>query len=97
MTESSSSHPSRGGYEVTIKSSAVKELAAVEPKKQRQHIAKKIAALASIPRPPGCEKLAGQDDAYRIRHRRYRIVYTIFDRTLTVEVIAVKHRKDVYR
>ncbi len=36
------------------------------PKKSLQQIMKHIAALAVDPRPPGCEKLTGQE-RYRIR------------------------------
>lgn len=38
--------------------------------------------------------LAG-GDAYRIRVGLYRIVYTIEDRRLVVEVVRVAHRKEV--
>ena len=50
-----------------------------------------------IPRPPGCEKLAGEDNRYRIRVGRYRVVYSVGDARLVVFVVKVGHRKDVYR
>jgi mRNA interferase RelE/StbE len=49
------------------------------------------------PRPAGCTKLAGADDAYRIRIGDYRIVYVIADKVLIVYIIRVGHRKEVYR
>ena len=53
--------------------------------------------LAHDPRPPGCLKIIGADDAYRVRVGDYRIVYQIEDRILVVYVIRIAHRSDVYR
>jgi mRNA interferase RelE/StbE len=83
-------------YRILIKPSAVKEIEAISPKKDRQRIVGSISKLANNPRPPGCEKLSGQEK-YRIRQGRYRIVYSIEDQDLIVYVVKVGHRKDVYR
>jgi mRNA interferase RelE/StbE len=83
-------------YSIRIKPSAVKELEAIPHKKDRQKIASRIQALADTPRPPGCQKLSGQD-RYRIRQGWYRIVYSIDDQQITVFVVKIGHRKDVYR
>ena len=84
-------------YRVFIKPSAAKELEAVDPKKDRQRIVAGIRSLAEDPRPPGCEKLVGADDQYRIRVGRYRVIYSVGDGELVVVVVRVGHRKDVYR
>ena len=84
-------------YRVLIKTSAAKEIEAVDPKKDRQRIVAAIRSLPDDPRPAGCEKLAGEDDRYRIRVGRYRIIYSIGDDELLVFVVRVGHRKDVYR
>jgi len=84
-------------YSVEIRTSAIKELEAVVPKRERQRIARKIAALAVEPRPRGCEKLAAQGNRYRVRQGRYRIVYAVDDAELLVDVVKVGHRKNVYR
>ena len=84
-------------YSVEIRTSAIKELEAVVPKKERQRIARKISALATEPRPRGCEKLAAQGDRYRLRQGRYRIVYAIDDAQYLVDVVKIGHRKEVYR
>ena len=47
------------------------------------------------PRPMGNKKLKGRD-SYRIRVGNYRVIYEIFDNILTVEVIDLGHRKDIY-
>jgi len=82
-------------YNVFIKPSAAKELERI-PLKDRRRVARRIAALAGDPRPPGCEKLTGEN-AFRIRQGNYRILYTVEDDVLTIVVIKVGDRKDVYR
>jgi mRNA interferase RelE/StbE len=84
-------------YRVLIKSSAAKEIEAVDQKKDRQRIVAKIQALADDPRPAGCEKLFGEQDRYRVRVGRYRVIYSIGDEELLVVVVRVGHRKDIYR
>jgi mRNA interferase RelE/StbE len=84
-------------YRVRIKKSAAKELERAEPIAVRQAIAGKIRRLADDPRPPGCEKLAGYSDRFRVRHGAYRIVYSVADDVLTVFVVRIGHRSDVYR
>lgn len=84
-------------YSVRILRSAAREIEAISTKKQRQAIVKRIALLADDPRGTGCEKLAGYADRYRVRQGNYRVVYSIDDEALTVWVVKVGHRKDVYR
>ncbi len=84
-------------YSVEIRTSAIKELEAVVPKRERQRISRKIAALADEPRPRGCEKLSAQGDRYRVRQGRYRIVYSVDDSASLVDVVKIGHRKEVYR
>lgn len=82
-------------YKVFIKKSAAKELEDI-PKSDLKKIVEKIQALAENPRPAGCEKLSAQE-RYRIRQGNYRIVYSIEDEVLTVWVVKVGHRREVYR
>ena len=82
-------------YSVFIKRSAVKELEDV-PIHDRQRVAARVAALATDPRPPGCEKLSGEQK-YRIRQGSLRILYEIDDREATVTVVKIGDRRDVYR
>ena len=84
-------------YRVRIKTSAIKELEAVAPKKERQRLAGRISALGGEPRPRGCQKLAGEGERYRVRQGRYRIVYSVNDSEHVVEVVKVGQRKEVYR
>jgi mRNA interferase RelE/StbE len=83
-------------YKLLIKPSAVREIEAIPQKRHRQRIVSRIRALASDPRPPGCEKLTGQD-RYRVRQGAFRIVYSVEDDSLVVYVVKVGQRGEVYR
>ncbi len=82
-------------YKIFFRESVRKDLG-ILPKKEIQKILHRIEALSEDPRPSGCEKLTGEEK-YRIRQGRYRIVYSIRDQELTVWVVKIGHRKDVYR
>jgi mRNA interferase RelE/StbE len=77
-----------------FKESVAKDLRRV-PKADVARILKPIEALAENPRPPGSEKLSGQE-RYRVRQGVYRIIYEIEDDVLVVTVVKVGHRRDVY-
>jgi len=82
-------------YEISVKKSAVKELEDI-PKKELQKIINKIKSLSSDPRPQGSQKLSHREQ-YRIRQGDYRIIYSVQDDELTVHIIKVGHRKEIYR
>ena len=82
-------------YKIFFKKTVEKDFVAI-PKKDLIRIIKRIGELAIDPRPPGCEKLTGQD-RYRLRQGSYRIVYSIQDNKLSVWVVKVGHRKQIYR
>lgn len=82
-------------YSIFFKASALKDLNLI-PKAALKRIMERIGALAQNPRPLGSEKLSGQE-RYRIRQGNYRIVYSIEDLKLTVWVVKVAHRREVYR
>jgi mRNA interferase RelE/StbE len=82
-------------YKLFFKKSVQKDFDAI-PKKDPIRILNRIKAFAENPRPKGCEKLTGQE-RYRLRQGQYRIVYSIQDDELTVWVVKVGHRKDIYR
>ena len=82
-------------YTIYIKPSAKKELRKI-PKIYRRHIEEKIKNLSDIPRPHGCKKLKGEEN-YRIRQGNYRVVYSIEDSNLIIEIIKVRHRRFIYR
>ncbi len=81
-------------YKIAIKNSAVKSLAKI-PEPYFSALKAAIYALAEDPRPMGCKKLKGRD-SYRIRVSDYRVIYEIADRILSIEVIAIGHRRNIY-
>jgi len=82
-------------YNLLIKASAARELEAL-PAKDRSRIATKIEGLANNPRPPGSEKLSGEEK-YRLRQGDYRVLYSIQDVSPTVTIVKIGHRREVYR
>lgn len=83
-------------YSIRIKKSARKELDSITTKADRQRIVRRIQSLADDPRQPGALKLSGQE-RYRIRQGRYRILYTIEDTILIVQIVRIGDRKNVYQ
>uniref|UniRef100_C6E0Q7 Plasmid stabilization system n=1 Tax=Geobacter sp. (strain M21) TaxID=443144 RepID=C6E0Q7_GEOSM len=82
------------GYRVLLRESVRKDLESV-PRDDLRRIVVRIGNLAHDPRPMGCQKLTG-DERYRIQGN-YRIIYSIQDLELTVWVVKVAHRREVYR
>ena len=82
-------------FELRFKPSVAKDLRGI-PKTEVRRLLKRIEALRDDPRPGGSEKLTG-GDLYRIRQGMYRIVYSVDDAAVVVEVIKVGHRREVYR
>lgn len=82
-------------YLIEIKRSAQKELSQL-PKPVAEKIVTLIRGLADNPRPNGCKKLVGTEHSYRIRINDYRVVYSVLDSCLIIQVIKIGHRKDVY-
>jgi len=82
-------------YEIRIKASAEREMDALSTRAFAR-VSKAILGLESTPRPVGCKKLRGRRE-YRLRVGTYRILYTIDDRNRLLDIVAVRHRKDVYR
>lgn len=84
-----------GRFELRFKPSVAKDLRGV-PKSDIRRLLNRIESLRDEPRPAGCEKLTGRE-LYRIRQGVYRVVYSVDDDRVVVEVIKVGHRRDVYR
>jgi len=84
-----------GKYRVELKKSVLKDFDSI-PKRDLQRIIFAIKSLAEVPRPPQAKKLSGREQ-YRLRQGNYRILYSIKDDLLTVFVVAVGHRKEIYR
>jgi mRNA interferase RelE/StbE len=83
-------------YRIELKRSAAKEITKIKNDGDRRRIIDRIERLASDPRPPGSEKLTGSEH-YRVRQGQYRIIYSVEDDILLIEIVKVGHRRDVYR
>lgn len=81
-------------YTVLITKKARKQLEKL-PNDIANRLEVRILELSKDPRPPGCKKL-GCFELYRVRVGNYRIVYDIEDDVLTVTVIKIGHRKNIY-
>jgi mRNA interferase RelE/StbE len=82
-------------YKVEVKKSAEKELREI-PKIELLKILEKIKSLSDDPHPTGSIKLTNQEK-YRLRIGNYRVLYKIEENILTVFIVKVGHRKNIYR
>lgn len=82
-------------HEIFIAPSAIRDYKKL-PERDIPAVNDAIDGLADNPRPKGCVKLKNRD-AYRIRVRDYRIIYEINDKRVTILVLRIRHRREVYR
>ena len=83
-------------YRVLLERGAERDLARLSSEIHDRVIAA-IQALTNNPRPPGCRKLVGSKNDWRIRVGDYRVLYNIADTVRIVRVFRVRHRREVYR
>lgn len=91
----SSERESKKSYQLIIKEKAIKQLSKI-PKKFAEKIDELIQSLIQNPRPTGCKKLQGYDNVYRVRYTDYRVLYSVEDKKLIIEIIQIGNRKEVY-
>ena len=84
-------------YQVTVERKAEKQINAVRIRWIAVALRDAIFALADNPRPPGCIKMSGPGDDWRIRVGDWRVVYRIDDGRVVVVVVRVAPRGGVYR
>jgi mRNA interferase RelE/StbE len=83
-------------YALELAPAAVRQLRKLDsPARRRVQAA--IELLADEPRPPTATRLVGGAGEWRVRTGDYRIIYEIHDGRLVILVVAVGHRRDVYR
>jgi mRNA interferase RelE/StbE len=82
-------------YRVVMEKKASRALLALD-RHHRARITGAIELLARNPYPPAAKKLTNRL-AYRVRVGDYRIIYSVNDTTISIMVLAIGHRKDVYR
>jgi mRNA interferase RelE/StbE len=85
-----------GSFKIEWKASASRELKRLD-QSVLPRIYEAVRFLATNPYPQGCRKLQGCDSVYRIRVGDYRVLYEVVEQRLIIEIVRVRHRKDVYR
>ena len=85
-----------GRFELRISRMAERQLKRL-PSEGRDRVVRAVRALADDPMPRGSRRLTGYDDVFRIRIGPYRVLYSIAASTLTILVLKIGHRRDVYR
>lgn len=83
-------------YRLTLAPAAARQLRKLDPTARRR-IQAALELLSEEPRPPAATPLVGGAGEWRVRTGDYRIVYEIDDGVLQVLVVAVGHRREVYR
>ena len=82
-------------YQIELHRQAFKDLESIPTDYQRL-IAKHIDELEKNPRPNDSKKLKG-DAGYSLRVGIYRVLYDIEDKTKTLTIYRIKHRREAYR
>lgn len=83
-------------YQIQFSPASARQLRKLDGHSQRR-IQAVVELLAQEPRPTGAKKLVGGHGEWRVRTGNYRIIYEIDDGVLVVLVLAVGHRREVYR
>lgn len=83
-------------FRVEVSPGADKQLAKVKDRVLKARLMRAIHDLGDDPRPPGCLKLVGEADQWRVRVGDWRIVYRIEGGRLVVVVVRVAPRGGVY-
>ncbi len=82
-------------YTVSVNRPAQKEIRSLDAG-VRSRVIEQLRALAGEPRPPGCRKLVGARNRWRVRVGDYRVIYTVEDVEHVVRIVAVRHRSKAY-
>lgn len=83
-------------YKVEISKNVRKKDLPSIPKSDVIKIAKRIEGLAENPFPKGAVRLKGREE-WRIRQGDYRILYLVEHDIVTVFVVKVGHRREIYK
>ncbi|MGH8605266.1 MAG: type II toxin-antitoxin system RelE family toxin [Gammaproteobacteria bacterium] len=83
-------------YRIEWKQSAQKELRHLQ-KDILARVFQAVTALSHEPMPTGARKLSGAERLYRLRIGDYRIIHFVHGAERVIEIVRVRHRRDVYR
>ncbi len=83
-------------YEIIFDKKVIKDLKRID-KIWQVKIIQKIDEVLCINPYEGERLMGNMSNFFRLRVGDYRIIYEVVDKTITVEVIKIAHRKDVYK
>jgi mRNA interferase RelE/StbE len=67
------------------------------PKETIAKLLKLAESLIENPFPKNYKKSLGTKDTYRVRSGDYRIIYSINNGELIIQIIRIRHRREVYK
>jgi len=82
-------------YSVEVSQTAEKELLRL-PVRMIERVITVLKLFEENPRPAGSKKLKGYKNLWRVRFGDYRIIYSIDDVILLLDVREIGHRKNIY-
>ena len=85
-----------GRFRIQVSGMAERQLKKL-PSEARDRVVRAVRALADDPVPRGSRRLTGYDDVFRVRIGPYRVLYSAAASTLTILVLKIGHRRDIYR
>ena len=85
-----------GRFRIHVSGMAERQLKRL-PAEARDRVVRALRALADDPVPRGSRRLTGYDDVFRVRIGPYRVLYSVAASTLTILVLKIGHRRDIYR
>lgn len=80
-------------YQIVIDKPALKFLQK-QPQDQRERLLK---AIYKLPDMGDIKPMSGHENLYRLRVGTYRVIYTIENNILTIRVLTIGNRGDVYK
>ncbi len=80
-------------YQIVIDKPAMKFLEK-QPQQQRERL---LRAIYALPTSGDIKPLSGTKGLYRLRVGSFRVIYTILDSVLIVQVLTIWNRGDVYK
>lgn len=83
-------------YRIQVTPAAARQLRRLDQQAKRR-VQGAIELLATEPRPPSATRLVGGSGEWRVRTGDYRVVYEVADGVLIVLVVAIGHRREIYR
>ena len=80
-------------YQIIYDKPALKFLRKQPPDQQRRL----VEAIHKLPKQGDLKPMAGRPEEYRLRVGSYRVLYTVHEQVLVVQVLSIGNRGDIYK